>query len=98
MNLFTGFKKKQTNIFFVLHVNLEKKKEQLKQSTIWNNQHEPMGCSQDSTWCLMDRQTAKSRAAAGASRCSLNDGSWSIVGDSFSESDVGEWIDPERRQ
>lgn len=33
-----------------------------------------------------------------AIRCLLNDGSWAIVSDSFSESDVGKWIDPEKRQ
>lgn len=48
----------------------------------------------------MDWQITESRIAAAAVRIKLllNDGSWAIIGDSFSESDVGKWIAPERRK
>lgn len=59
-----------------------------------------MGCFQDSSWGLMDWQTTESRIAAAAMgiKLLLNDGSWAIIGDSFSESDVGKWIAPEKEE
>lgn len=46
---------------------------------------------------VLKKQSNRIYAAVAIKR-SLNDGSRAVVGDSFSESDVGEWIDPERRQ
>lgn len=46
----------------------------------------------------MEWDTTGNIGAAVAIRTSLDDGSWAIVGDRFSESDVSKRIDPERRK
>lgn len=45
---------------------------------------------------LTDHREHDATAAAGI-KLLLNDGSWAIVGDSSSESNVGKWIGPERK-
>ena len=57
-----------------------------------------MCCFQDSTWHLICWQTTENRITAVAFCCSLDDGSWAIISDSFSESDVGKRVDPEREE
>lgn len=67
-------------------------------SCTWKKLHDPLCCFQDSTWGLTDWQSTENGIAAAGVNHLLNDGSWAIVGDSFSESYVGKWIQPKRKR
>lgn len=50
-----------------------------------------MSCIQDSIWGLMDQQSTEHNRL-------LDDRSWAIVGDRFSETDMGKGIGPEEEE
>lgn len=83
--------------FFCSWKYMWSKKKKKTPHTMWQtklyNQNDPTSCSQFLTWYLY---RVKHHSCCCSSNELLDDGSWAVVGDSFSETDVSKRINPAR--